>query len=131
MNNNQKGKHYEKTRCFVCMFILVCFHDLDYVYYRESDVKHGALLDKEGKVIISGEYDSIQFGNDDTVIIGSKGYYPDRKVDLFDVQNKTIKASFECSSFTIREEGYLRVQKSDNTIVYYTLDGKEILKTKD
>lgn len=105
--------------------------DYYYVNYKESDVRYSALLDKEGKVIISGEYDSIQFGNDDTVIIGSKGYYPDRKVDLFDVQNKTIKASFECSSFTIREEGYLRVQKSDNTIVYYTLDGKEILKTKD
>ena len=98
-------------------------HGEYYSAYTKDDEK-ADLLDKDGKVIISGKYDEFVYYEDESIILGKKGTYSERQYDLIDVKNKSVKATFD-GTVTYNEQGYFRVTK-DKKVSYYTLDGKMI-----
>lgn len=98
-------------------------HGEYYSAYRK-DSESADLLDKNGKVIISGKYDEFDYYEDEQYIFGRAGSYSERKYDLIDVKNKSVKASLEGTVYYY-EQGYFRLTK-DKKVSYYTTDGKLI-----
>lgn len=82
------------------------------------------LLDKDGKVIVSGAYNEFAFYEDNQYILARKGDSGNRQYDVVDVDGKSIKGTIE-GTVTYYKSGYFRAIQ-DNKIRYYTLDGKLI-----
>lgn len=93
-------------------------------YHRGADNESADLLDKDGKVIVSGEYSEFVYYDDDSIILGKKGSYSDRSYDLIDVKDKKVIVNIK-GTITFVKAGYLRAVDGDKTS-YYTRDGKLI-----
>lgn len=93
-------------------------------YYTAANRNNNTmdLLDKNGKVIVSGEYSEYTFYQDDKYILGRKGDTNNRQYDLIDVDGKSVKATLE-GTITFYKYCYFRTNL-DNKVRYYTLDGK-------
>ena len=91
-------------------------------YHRNDDTAD--LLDKDGKVIVSGNYEEFLFNEEDDVILGQKGDYSNRSYDLIDAKGKKVIVSIEGSA-SYYEAGYIRAM-SGNKVSYYTREGKLI-----
>lgn len=105
----------------------IAAHDGYYTAYKKDDEID--LLDKNGDVVISGEYSELTYYDDGKIILGKKGDYSDRQYDLFDIDGKKVKASFDGTT-TYYKADYFRVVK-DKKVTYYTLDGKEMYSYED
>ena len=101
----------------------VTAHGEYYAAYNRKDNK-ADLLGKDGKVIASGDYDEYSFYDDEKVILGKKGSGADRKNDLIDAKDGSVKLSIE-GTVNYYKVGYFRAVK-DKKVTYYTADGKEI-----
>lgn len=93
-------------------------------YYVASNRTNNTmdLLDKDGKVIVSGEYGEYVFNEDNKYILGRKGDSNNRQYDVIDVEGKSVKATMD-GTVTYYKAGYYRTT-SDNKTRFYTLDGK-------
>ena len=116
---NKEGKEISER------YSAITAHGKYYSAFKQSIEKTaGDLLDKDGQVIISGDYSEFVFYDDEEIILGKKGVYGDRKFDLIDVKEKSVKATFEDNA-AIVGSSYFR-SESDKEIIFYTLDGKQI-----
>lgn len=97
----------------------ISVHGEYYTAYH-SAAKTADLLDKEGKTIVSGEYTSFDFYNDETLIFAKKD---STHLDLVDIKGKSVKASFE-GSITVNKNGYFQVSGEKENI-FYTFEAKD------
>ena len=79
------------------------------------------MLNKNGEVLISGEYKSIDFYKDEKIIMGKK---EDGKIDLLDAGGKRVASTYE-GRVSVGTANYFIIVADDKNI-YYTLDGGEI-----
>lgn len=100
-------------------------HGEYYSAYRNSgDNETGELLDRDGKVIVSGEYSEFVYYDEDSIILGKKGSYSNRSYDLINVKDKKVIANIK-GNISYVKAGYIRAIDGDKTS-YYTRDGKLI-----
>ena len=104
-------------------------HGEYYSAYRRGDTETGELLDKDGKVIVSGEYNEFVYYDEDSLIFGKKGGYSDRSYDLINVKDKKVIANIK-GIISYQKAGYIRATDGDKTS-YYTRDGKLIYEYED
>ena len=100
-----------------------------YSAYRTGETTTGELLDKDGKVIVSGEYNEFVYYDEDSLIFGKKGSYNDRSYDLINVKDKKVIANIK-GSISYVKAGYIRAVDGDKTS-YYTRDGKLVYEYED
>ena len=98
-------------------------------YKRSDDTGTGELLDKNGKVIVSGEYNEFAYYDDDSIILGKKGSYSDRSYDLINVKDKKVIVNIK-GTVSYVKAGYIRAVDGEKTS-YYTRDGKLIYEFGD
>ncbi|MCQ2571188.1 MAG: hypothetical protein MJ154_03000, partial [Candidatus Saccharibacteria bacterium] len=98
-------------------------HGKYYSAFNRADNK-GDLLDKDGQVIISGDYNEFVFYDEQEIILGRKGNYSDRSFDLINVKDKNVKVTFS-GNVSLVDSGYFSFEK-DGEVKIYTLEGKEI-----
>ena len=91
---------------------------------RSDDSATRDLLDKDGGVIVSGEYNEFVHYDEDSLIFGRKGSYGNYTYDLINVKDKKVAASIKGSVSYLRA-GYIKATDGDKTS-YYTRDGKLI-----
>ncbi len=91
-------------------------------YYTARGEDTADLLNKDGEVIISGEYSEFSFYDDDKIVLGKKGSYEDRSYDLIDVSDKKVITNIK-GSVSYYDAGYIRAVDGNKTS-YYTRDGK-------
>lgn len=91
-------------------------------YYSAFDSvnKTADLLDKDGNVIVSGNYTAFKFYRDGKLVFGQ---IATNKYDLIDVKGKSVKQSLEGQLSSGRDE-YFSI-KTDAETVYYTIKGKD------
>ncbi len=97
-------------------------HDEYYSAYTKDGKTD--LLNKNGEVVVSGDYDELDYYDEGKVILGKKGDYANRQYDLIDGKDKKVKATFDGTA-SYYKLGYIRVAK-DKKVSFYTLDGKEM-----
>lgn len=100
-----------------------------YSAYRTGETTTGELLDKDGKVIVSGEYNEFVYYDEDSLIFGKKGSYSDRSYDLINVKDKKVVVNIK-GSLSYVKAGYIRATDGDKTS-YYTRDGKLVYEYED
>lgn len=92
-------------------------------YYSAHNYKDGtaALLDKDCKTIVSGDYIAFDYYDDEKVILGKKN---NLEYDLIDADNKNVKASIK-GAVSYYRAGYLRAY-NDGKTSFYTTEGRLI-----
>ncbi len=92
-------------------------------YYSAYDYtgKTADLLGKDGSVLVSGEYKSIDFYKDEKLIFGKK---EDNKVDLLSADGRKVAGSYE-GRVSVSSSNYFMISNDDKN-VYYTFSGDEI-----
>jgi len=93
----------------------------NYVAYDYHEGK-AAWLDKDGKEVVSGEYDSFEtYGKKGEIVLAKKS---STEYTIVDVKNRKTGASMN-GFLSYYEAGYFQVE-SNNKIQFYTLEGKLI-----
>ena len=91
-------------------------------YYSAFDSvnKTGDLLNKNGEVVISGNYTAFKFYRDGKLVFGQTDT---NKYDLIDVKGKSVKLSLE-GQLSVGKDEYFSI-KIENETVFYTTKGKD------
>ena len=91
-------------------------------YYSALDNvnKTADLLDKDGNVIVSGNYTAFKFYRDGKLIFGQ---IANDKYDLIDTKDKSVKRSLE-GQLSVGKDDYFSI-KTDSETVFYTIKGKD------
>lgn len=94
-------------------------------YYAATDAvnKSADLLNKNGEVVISGDYTAFKFYRDGKLVFGQTDT---DKYDLIDVKGKSVKQSL-AGQLSVGQDEYFSI-KTDNETVYYTIKGKEFYR---
>ncbi|MBR5418678.1 WG repeat-containing protein [Candidatus Saccharibacteria bacterium] len=111
---NKEGKELSKK------YSSIARHGEYYSAYNYTD-KTADLLDKDGNIIISGDYKSIDFYKDDKLIFGKK---EGSKVDLLSANGRKVAGSYE-GRVSVGTANYFIISTDDKN-TYYTFDGNEI-----
>ena len=91
-------------------------------YYSAFDNvnKTADLLDKDGNVIISGNYTTFKFYRDGKLVFGQ---IATDKYDLINAKDKRVEKTLE-GQLSVGKDDYFSI-KTDNETVFYTIKGKD------
>ena len=78
------------------------------------------MLNKNGEVVISGNYTAFKFYRDGKLVFGQTDT---NKYDLIDVKDKSVKLSLE-GQLSVGKDEYFSI-KTENETVFYTTKGKD------
>lgn len=112
---NKKGEQVSEKK-----YSSISRHGSYYSAFNYED-KTGDLLDKDGKIIVSGNYTSFDYYKNEKLIFGRQG---DQKVDLIDAKGRSVRGSFE-GRISVGSSNYFSLT-TDDGVVFYTFEGKEI-----
>ena len=121
-NQETEARYYvvnEKGETISDKYSYLSVHGAYYVAKKSN--KESALLDKDGQVIISGDYRDFSFYDDDKIIF-ARG--EGDKLSYIDLNNKSEKFSISGSVY-YNSDGYIKVVEKGK-ISYYAKSGEKI-----